>query len=40
VVYGLLFAAAAETLLAIAADPKHLGARIGLTSRRQAQLLR
>jgi hypothetical protein len=32
VVYGLLFAAAAETLLAIAADPKHLGARIGVTA--------
>jgi hypothetical protein len=32
VVYGLLFAAAAETLLTIAADPKHLGARIGLTA--------
>jgi hypothetical protein len=31
VVYGLLFQAAAETLLTIAADPKHLGARIGLT---------
>ena len=31
VVYGLLFAAAAETLLTLAADPKHLGARIGLT---------
>ena len=31
VIYGLLFAAAAETLLTIAADPKHLGARIGLT---------
>jgi hypothetical protein len=30
-IYGLLFQAAAETLLAIAADPKHLGARIGLT---------
>jgi hypothetical protein len=30
-IYGLLFAAAAETLLTIAADPKHLGARIGLT---------
>src|SRR5215471_7322044 len=28
-VYGLLFRAAAETLLEIAADPKHLGARIG-----------
>jgi hypothetical protein len=32
VVYGRLFAAAAETLLAIAADPKHLGARIGVTA--------
>ena len=31
VVYGLLFKAAAETLLTIAADPKHLGARIGAT---------
>ena len=31
VIYGLLFAAAAETLLTIAADPKHLGARIGAT---------
>jgi len=30
-IYGLLFQAAAETLLTIAADPKHLGARIGLT---------
>jgi Putative transposase/Transposase zinc-binding domain len=30
-VYGLLFDAAAETLLTIAADPKHLGARIGAT---------
>jgi hypothetical protein len=29
VVYGILFRAAAETLLRIAADPKHLGARIG-----------
>ena len=29
VVYGLLFRAAADTLLEIAADPKHLGARIG-----------
>jgi hypothetical protein len=27
--YGILFKAAAETLLAIAADPKHLGAEIG-----------
>ncbi len=30
--YQLLFKAAAETLLRIAADPKHLGARIGLTA--------
>jgi Transposase zinc-binding domain len=28
-VYGLLFRAAAETLLQIAADPQHLGAHIG-----------
>jgi hypothetical protein len=32
VIYGLLFKAAAETLITIAADPKHLGARIGLTA--------
>ena len=32
VVYGLLFAASAETLQAIAADPRHLGARIGFLS--------
>jgi hypothetical protein len=32
VVYDLLFRAAADTLLTIAADPKHLGARIGLTA--------
>jgi hypothetical protein len=31
VLYSLLFKAAAETLLTIAADPKHLGARIGAT---------
>src|ERR1700690_3873206 len=31
-VYGILFKAAAETLTTIAADPKHLGARIGLTA--------
>jgi hypothetical protein len=30
-VYGLLFDLAAETLRTIAADPKHLGARIGVT---------
>ena len=29
VVYDLLFRVAAETLLTIAADPQHLGARIG-----------
>ncbi len=32
VVYDLLFKAAAQTLLTIAADPKHLGAKIGMTS--------
>ncbi|NIP17426.1 MAG: IS91 family transposase [Xanthomonadales bacterium] len=31
-VYGLLFKASAQTLLTIAADRKHLGARIGMTS--------
>ena len=31
-VYDLLFRTAAETLTALAADPKHLGARIGLTA--------
>ena len=31
-IYAILFQATAETLLAIAADPKHLGARIGLTA--------
>ena len=30
-IYGLLFAVAAETLRTIAADPKHLGAQIGAT---------
>lgn len=30
-VYGILFKAAAETLCTIAADPRHLGARIGAT---------
>ena len=30
--YAILFSAAAETLITIAADPKHLGARIGLTA--------
>jgi hypothetical protein len=32
VIYDLLFKAAAETLTTIAADPKHLGARVGITS--------
>jgi hypothetical protein len=32
VIYDLLFKASAETTLTIAADPKHLGARIGLLS--------
>ena len=32
VVYDLLFRAASETLLTIAADPRHLGARIGATA--------
>ena len=32
VIYDLLFKVAAETTLTIAADPKHLGARIGLTA--------
>jgi len=32
VVYDLLFRAAAEVLLTIAADPRHLGARIGATA--------
>jgi Zn finger protein HypA/HybF involved in hydrogenase expression len=31
VIYGLLFEIAAETLRVIAADPKHLGARVGAT---------
>ena len=32
VVYDLLFKASSEAMLTIAADPKHLGARIGITS--------
>jgi hypothetical protein len=32
VIYDLLFKASAETMLTIAADPRHLGARIGITS--------
>ena len=32
VVYDLLFKAASETVLTIAADPEHLGARVGITA--------
>ena len=32
VIYDLLFKAASETMLIIAGDPKHLGARIGITA--------
>ena len=32
VIYNLLFKASSEALLTIAADPKHLGARIGVTA--------
>src|SRR6266568_1251395 len=32
VIYDLLFKASSETMLTIAADPEHLGARIGITS--------
>ncbi len=32
VIYGLLFKAAAEAVLTIAADPKHLGAKVAITS--------
>jgi predicted Zn-ribbon and HTH transcriptional regulator len=32
VIYDLLFKASAETLTTIAADPRHLGARVGITS--------
>jgi len=32
VVYDLLFNASSETMLTIAADPKHLGATIGITA--------
>ncbi len=31
-IYGILFKASAEATLTIAADPKHLGARIGITA--------
>ncbi len=32
VIYDLLFKASAQTMLTIAADPKHLGAKIGITA--------
>ena len=32
IVYDLLFRAASQTMMTIAADPKHLGARIGITA--------
>jgi len=32
VIYDLLFKAASQTLMTIAADPRHLGARIGITA--------
>ena len=32
IIYDLLFRASSEALLTIAADPKHLGARIGITA--------
>jgi hypothetical protein len=32
VIYDLLFKASAETVITIAADPKHLGARVGITA--------
>ena len=31
-IYDILFKASAQTLITIAADPKHLGARIGMLS--------
>jgi len=31
-IYDLLFRTASETMLTIAADPRHLGARIGITA--------
>jgi len=32
VIYNILFTAAAQTLKLIGADPKHLGARVGVTA--------
>jgi hypothetical protein len=40
VVYDLLMKAATETTLAIAADPKRLGARIGITAVLLSEVLR
>jgi (p)ppGpp synthase/HD superfamily hydrolase len=31
-IYALLFKAASDTMLTIAADPKHLGAKVGITA--------
>ena len=31
-IYDLLFKVASETMITIAADPRHLGARIGITA--------
>jgi hypothetical protein len=31
-VYGLLFKASAEAVMTIAADPKRMGAKVGITS--------
>jgi len=39
IVYDLLLKTAAETLITIAADPKHLGARIGLTAHPHAHII-
>ena len=36
-IYELLFKASSETMLTIAADPKHLGARIRITLRRSGR---
>ena len=38
-VYDLLFHAAPETMLTIAAEPRHLGARIGITAVRHTVLV-
>jgi hypothetical protein len=31
-IYGLLFKASSDTMLTIAADPEHLGAKVGITA--------